>query len=271
MKEVLKLALEMVQNKMYAHAEMFLKEALAQPEQEPPEALRILNHIEGTLKNGLDASEGFRILRSILAQPEQEPVSLLDASPEDHADFLQWKKDKVRAKQPKQKETEQEPVAKPTDEMLAVFKEAWKGGSIWTDRVTFALSEVFRTSKLYTTPPQPKEPEQEPVAHPFEDKAVISALSWAAGLIEQAYRECGGHNGADSWLMNYADKQGERIRQADHREWEKVNGRWQVKVTPPQRTWVGLTVEEINQAYADSYKGIPLHEGIEAKLKEKNT
>ena len=79
------------------------------------------------------------------------------------------------------------------------------------------------------------QPEQEPVANPFEDEAVISSLSWAAGLIEQAYRACGGHNGADSWLMNYADKQGERIRQADHREWEKVNGRWQVKVTPPQR------------------------------------
>jgi len=41
--------------------------------------------------------------------------------------------------------------------------------------------------------------------------------------------------------------------------------------TPQQRTWVGLTDEEINQAYADSYKGVPLHEGIEAKLKEKNT
>jgi len=34
-KEALTLALEMVQNKMYAHAEMYLKEALAQPEQEP--------------------------------------------------------------------------------------------------------------------------------------------------------------------------------------------------------------------------------------------
>ena len=87
------------------------------------------------------------------------------------------------------------------------------------------------------------QPEQEPVAHPFEDKTVISSLSWAAGLIEQAYRACGGHNGADSWLMNYADKQGERIRQADHREWEKVNGRWQVKVTPPQRK--PLTVGEV--------------------------
>jgi len=55
-----------------------------------------------------------------------------------------------------EKQEQGESVAKPTVEMLAVFKEAWKGGSIWTDRVTFALSEVFRTSKLYTTPQQRK-------------------------------------------------------------------------------------------------------------------
>jgi len=123
---------------------------------------------------------------------------------------------------------------------------------------------------LYTTPPQP---EQEPVAHPFEDKSVISSLSWAAGLIEQAYRECGGHNGADSWLMNYADKQGERIRQADHREWEKVNGRWQVKVTPPQRTWVGLTELEAVEFVKTMERGnflVAIYD-IEKKLKEKNT
>ena len=40
--------------------------------------------------------------------------------------------------------------------------------------------------------------------------------------------------------------------------------------TPQQRTWVELTDEQINQAYADSYKGIPLHEGIVAKFKENN-
>ena len=119
------------------------------------------------------------------------------------------------------------------------------------------------------------EPEQEPVAHPFEDKAVISSLSWAAGLIEQAYRAYGGHNGADSWLMNYADKQGERIRQADHREWEKVNGRWQVKeTTPPQRTWVGLTDEEITTTSKETHfepKPVTAFaRAIEAKLKEKN-
>ena len=45
-----------------------------------------------------------------------------------------------------------QPVAEPTPEMLAAFKEAWKGGSIWTDRATFALSEVFRNFKLYAAP-----------------------------------------------------------------------------------------------------------------------
>jgi len=45
----------------------------------------------------------------------------------------------------------------------------------------------------------------------------------------------------------------------------------QLYTTPQQRTWVELTDEQINQAYADSYKGIPLHEGIVAKFKENNT
>jgi hypothetical protein len=39
-----------------------------------------------------------------------------------------------------------------------------------------------------------------------------------------------------------------------------------------QRPWVGLTEDEINQAYVASWgSNIPLHESIEAKLKEKNT
>jgi hypothetical protein len=39
---------------------------------------------------------------------------------------------------------------------------------------------------------------------------------------------------------------------------------------PQQRIWVGLTDDEINQTYADSYKGVPLHKGLEARLKIKN-
>jgi hypothetical protein len=38
-----------------------------------------------------------------------------------------------------------------------------------------------------------------------------------------------------------------------------------------ERSWIGLTDEEINQAYADSYKGIPLHESLEAILRKNNT
>jgi len=113
-------------------------------------------------------------------------------------------------------------------------------------------------------------PEQEPVAHPFEDASVISALSWAAGLIQKEYPA--GHNGADSWLMNYADVQGERIRLADHRKWEKVHGRWQPKTTtPPQRTWVGLTrMELIKCGVLPFGMSHELYEAIEAKLKQKN-
>jgi hypothetical protein len=45
---------------------------------------------------------------------------------------------------------------------------------------------------------------------------------------------------------------------------------------PPQRTWVGLTDEQIWQIATDSTIGSDLHadkfaEAIEAKLKEKNT
>ena len=109
--------------------------------------------------------------------------------------------------------------------------------------------------------------EQEPVVHPFEDSAVISALTWAANLIEKEYPV--GHNGADSWLMNYSDKHGEHIRRSDHREWEKVHGRWKPKAAPPRREWVGLTESEAflckKREYFETYKA------IEAKLREKNT
>jgi hypothetical protein len=76
------------------------------------------------------------------------------------------------------------------------------------------------------------EPEQ--VTHPFEDASVISALYWASILIEKEYPV--GHNGADSWLMNYSDKHGENVRRHDHREWEKVHGRWKPKAALAEPT-----------------------------------
>lgn len=110
--------------------------------------------------------------------------------------------------------------------------------------------------------------EPEPVTHPFEDSAVISALSWAENLIEQKYPV--GHNGADSWLMNYSDQYGEHIRRSDHREWEKVNGRWKPKAAPPRREWVGLTGDEIEDLPKDK-TWWQIIRAAEEILKEKNT
>jgi hypothetical protein len=114
------------------------------------------------------------------------------------------------------------------------------------------------------------EPEQ--ITHPFEDAAVIAALYWASILIEKQYPV--GHNGADSWLMNYSDKHGENVRRYDHREWEKVNGRWKIKAAPPRREWVGLTDEEIEQGCKESWVTEQAWQSVvwwaEARLKEKN-
>jgi hypothetical protein len=138
--------------------------------------------------------------------------------------------------------------------------------------------------------------EQKPVAHPFEDASVISALYWASILIKQKYPV--GHNGADSWLMNYSDKHGENVRRHDHREWGKVHGRWKPKAAlaepaikdslTVQRPWAGLTDREFQPMIkkAMGYYGYdklePSHltagagfrvfaNAIEAKLREKNT
>jgi len=59
-------------------------------------------------------------------------------------------------------------------------------------------------------------------------------------------------------------------------EWEWRNRDWELVATPPQRTWVGLTDEEIVLIVAEcaaSHQHTDIHfaRAIEAKLKEKNT
>lgn len=56
-----------------------------------------------------------------------------------------------------------------------------------------------------------------------ETKSIVSALKWAGSLIRKEYEH--GHNGADSWLMNYSAL-GEDIRNRDHRKWVKSDWRW---------------------------------------------
>ena len=60
--------------------------------------------------------------------------------------------------------------------------------------------------------------------------------------------------------------------------WESAGKRWDtvpLYTTPPQRTWVGLTEEEINEVLGADIRDEPSGElrfirAIEAKLKEKN-
>jgi hypothetical protein len=60
-------------------------------------------------------------------------------------------------------------------------------------------------------------------------------------------------------------------------EWEWRNRDWELVATPPQRTWVGLTDEEITELHhtikvqlMGTYKTEDIYRAIEAKLKEKN-
>ena len=45
----------------------------------------------------------------------------------------------------------------------------------------------------------------------------------------------------------------------------------QVYETPPQRTWVGLTDEEMKELWANKGWYVTIFKAVEAKLKEKNT
>ena len=56
-------------------------------------------------------------------------------------------------------------------------------------------------------------------------------------------------------------------------EWEWRNRDWELVATPPQRTWVGLTDEEIAEALGDEIDSVYMTDfrRVEAKLKEKNT
>jgi predicted RNase H-like HicB family nuclease len=108
-------------------------------------------------------------------------------------------------------------------------------------------------TKLYTTPPQ--RTEQEPVA-------------WHE-LCRRLYVEL---FHCDQQMMATLDKEGDPVWQQGATVRDVLaNAKTALETFPPQRTWVGLTVNEIALINAD----YPLPQGfakaIEAKLKEKNT
>jgi len=137
-KEAIKLALEMVQNKMYAHAEMYLAEALAKQEQGEPVALA--EYDAGSLNDygGGNVGWWWDYIRYELGRAHdhyQEQVADLYTTP-----------------QPKQEQGE--PVA-------WIYKsEPSFDGNKWHDTFEVTTSKQValwkdKTAKpLYTTPPQ---------------------------------------------------------------------------------------------------------------------
>jgi hypothetical protein len=100
---------------------------------------------------------------------------------------------------------------------------------------------------------------QEPVAWLLTEKNInslqVDSIQLLINRLKHAHHTdlCVRINGQDEWF------------QAD---WLKH----MVRATPPQRTWVGLTVEEIAACCMESTTTqLSFYNAIEAKLKEKNT
>ena len=124
-----------------------------------------------------------------------------------------------------------EALAQPEQEPVAVARvdDLERGG-----RVRALAMGLSLDAPLYTTPPQPKEPEQEPVAYLDEG---LGAFYFA-------------------------------------KQYKKNVGFTPLYTTPPQREWVGLTDEEVIKQANKEQNPESFARGVlwaEAKLKEKNT
>lgn len=174
--------------------------------------------------------EAITAIKKTLAQPEQPKVRTGDCllvgvcASEGH---------KIQKAQP-----EQEPVAHIPLKAL----EQLKPPMLVLNNVPVYGYSAEGTVAVYTTPPQPKEPEQEPVAKVKRNSAGQIYIEWRDG------------EGAITSLIGA-----------------------EFYTTPPQRTWVGLTDVEIASACKKNggaewwWRDIEeFAKAIEAKLKEKN-
>ena len=196
----------------------------------------------------------------------------------------------------------------PTREMLEAMDECSIEGYDEHLYAGHAASVYMAAVDVAPTPPQPKEPEQEPVANgklqvtlqdtPTEIelaqyKRMFAAACADLGEINEALGLDPDDGGAEPILSAIAElkaqpkePQQEPVATLDDLEQEIYENtrqfvsrdvmEWILKryyTTPPQRTWVGLTVEEL-QKILQEVSGLgwkPLLEAINAKLKEKNT
>ena len=143
-----------------------------------------------------------------------------------------------------------EALAQPEQEPVAWRAPNWgHGDDEWVyrdfdDPVLIADGKPSSNNEaLYTTPPQLKEPEQAPVA-------------WSD------YESNGIHHKPVAWM----DADGNVSDNNDHKFFPIP-----LYTTPPQRTWVGLTDEQIYEIHENSSNLMEFTRAIEAKLKEKNT
>lgn len=123
------------------------------------------------------------------------------------------------------------------------------------------------------------QPEQEPVAH-WSDCAVHSEPAYPKGECD-----CGGFAAPPqrteqepvAWMHVQGNYKEPSFRGLADDEVERGWEQYPLYNTPPQRTWVGLTDEEIQECYSEAYKivqgrqlEIAFYKTIEAKLKQKN-
>jgi hypothetical protein len=153
------------------------------------------------------------------------------------------------------------------DEMIEMAKEA--GFDIDLPAYENGTALAIKLAKLVAAKAIAKLESQEPVAWLLTEKNInslqVDSIQLLIDRLKHAHHTdlCVRINGQDEWF------------QAD---WLKH----MVRATPPQRTWVGLTDEEIEQSYEttghyqklrlqDKFAVYALAKAIEAKLKEKNT
>ena len=133
-------------------------------------------------------------------------------------------------------------------------------------------------------PPQPKEPEQKPVAWIYEDELLESYpydAMFEKSRVMDGVRMFPQIKNLKHEPVLIVEKEPAYMSQGHYYEGTKPHidptKVWKLAIgtklytTPPQRTWVGLTDEEKTAIYEEEYSfGYELIEKTEAKLKAKN-
>jgi hypothetical protein len=150
----------------------------------------------------------------------------------------------------------------------------WQGTGKGQPMCRFDASEAEMPvgTKLYTTPPQPEPP---PECQTEAEKTAF-AFGWFKAM--EAQRLAQPEQEPVAWAMLMPVK-GDFIDAITPDEHARVEGEYKhpLYTTPPQRTWVGLTDEEITELHHEikvrlmgTYKTEDIYRAIEAKLKQKN-